>query len=191
MKSLLTIPAGWKARIIPDLQNLPSEIELPRNNRLTFNIMAIICIWAAFGLFPMMWALSAMIRQGGSLYLAFVAGFAATAVILFLGWRALRLYVTGDTIRFFKDRVDVTQYGLFREIRWSVPIQDLKGLRERDEQIGGQDKSPVVFSVIELVHAEPGRNVPVCIERKKHGANRIEACAKAFSLPVLSLSNDG
>ncbi len=186
MTELLHIPARRNVRILPDFSHTPVRISLPRNRRPATIVLALVSIWGAAGIVGLFQLLAwqytiAALSLSAILTIAFVV----TLVSIWIGFLAMRSYVTNDEILLFKDHVDLSTYTLFGKRNRSAELSEFRGLHTREIKKTGKDSNKP-YQLIELVHPSPEKSLPLYLVRRTHPPQTVlEELAQRYALPLL------
>lgn len=184
-------PNGETIRIRPDPSRLPIDIRLPVDRRPAVFVLALVCLWGAVGTTLTFRSLTPLI-EGNSfplLALAFALASAITLFVLWLGWRALRLYVAEQIVIIDPGLVHYRSRTLWRAVEWHEPLAEYQGIRAG--AIAATDGG-LPWQVIELVHEDPARSLPLFADRGTHLPPPIgRSLSLLLKLPEIGPDPDG
>jgi len=101
---------------------------------------------------------------------------------------SLLIALSKREVLFTQDGVQVTGRSLIGTEEWQEPYRAYKGVLHREKSVSqGQNRGSILYQILELVHDDPARNVPLFVESSGTMPRAAwEAYAKWFGLPALS-----
>jgi hypothetical protein len=186
MSATRLFPGGEPVSVQPDLARLPLQVRLPVDRRPAVAVLAVVCLWAAVGSVLTFRLLTPLIDAGApsDLALAFAIALVVSAVILYAGWRALRLYVAEQEIEIDEREVRNRGRSLWGATEWREPLGQYRGLRLHE--LPAADGGPP-WQVIEFVHPEAARCLPLLARRSRQPPRQPgRSLAERLQLPVIA-----
>lgn len=101
---------------------------------------------------------------------------------------SLLIVLSKREVLFTNDGVEVTGRSLLGMEQWQEPYSGYKGVLHREKSVSqGQNSGSTLYQILELVHDDPARNLPLLVESSGTMPRAAwEAYAKWFGLPALS-----
>ena len=190
MSKLLYIPPDRTIRLEADLNHLPAKLELPRYKKTAIWLLVFAGSWS-FGI-PMLMFYAMTddftARTGLAKMIPFSVALAITMVIFYLSWVALRHYSSNDTVTFTPDGVEVSEHHLFTGNKWSAPYSQFSGLALREHQRKLDNGKTRSIYIIELIHPDENRTVPLfagAAPHKNHAINMLQDYSQRLDVPIL------
>jgi hypothetical protein len=183
MNDLLYIPSGRTVTVRPDMSENPVRIELPRNKRPAWIALALVSVWGAVGVVGQFHGLARLSTNTGLTLMAILTiATISTYIVIHIGVLAMRSYVTNDTILLFDDHVEFTAWSLFGKTKWSAPLSEYQGVQTR-ELPAGDPSNDKPYQIIELVHPDKNRTLPLYLEKSRHPSTGVfDKLADRFGL---------
>ena len=162
-KSMIYIPAHRLIPVVPDVENLPTTIRLPRDRRLAVVVLVVSGVWMMIGAFSAVWM--PLIWPQMNLVSQVLVTFLITAIALTGGIAALRRYASQDEVTISLTGIAIRRFTWLGSRRSNWPWQKISTIEHK-----------VINDKIVLFArpSDPGATlVPVCIAPDEHRARRV------------------